>query len=158
MSRALACRFLLSALAASSVLTGCGGAARPAPAQTFSVCAAQPAAAAVLVPPQLVYPLNGATNVPDGNFTLVLSTTNIAPQGAVSLAIDNAIVLLNVAPTAIPSPLPSPAASAPPGSAYAIPALNAATTYQVIDSIPQTGCFTTPPPIYPGVIGSFTTR
>jgi hypothetical protein len=108
-------------------------------------------------PPQVVYPLNGATNIPDGNFTLVVGTT-LSP---VSLAINGNVVFANLASAPVPSPLPSPSLPNAAGSAgYAVPALHPATTYQVIAPVSVSGCFDEnhPPSPSPTAIGSFTTQ
>ncbi len=105
-------------------------------------------------PPSLVYPGDGATNVPDGNFTLLL-TGSATPM---SLEINNVVAVSDLQPTSIPSPLPTPAATASPHAAYAVPALQPATTYQVVGVYPVSGCHPlsyTPPP---QPIGSFTTK
>ncbi len=54
-------------------------------------------------PPSLMYPADGATNVPDGNFVLVIDEN--ATGGF--LAIGGNAVTPTLAPTAVPSPLPS---------------------------------------------------
>jgi hypothetical protein len=110
-----------------------------------------------LAPATLVYPANGAKGVPDGKFTLVLSHA----EGPVSLAIDgvSAVPQLQSAPS--PSPLPSgSAAGTVISAAYAVPALQPKTTYQVMAPLPVSGCYDPNHPPEPkiGTLGSFTTQ
>ena len=105
----------------------------------------------------MLYPMSGATDVPPGNFTLVLAFsygTSLELTAAGSTA-PVAGVKVN-AP--VPDPLPTPAASTVPGYkpyGYAIPALAAKTTYTVAAHFM---------PVDPGcsassvTIGTFTTK
>lgn len=77
--------------------------------------------------------MNGATNVPAGNFTLVLAFSygtnlELTAQGI-------ATPVSGIHPNAaVPNPLPTPAATPEPGATpygYGIPALAAHTTYTV---------------------------
>ncbi len=132
--------------AMAAMLSACGGAATPR-SQEQVICGLAPPA------PSLVYPIDGAVNVPDGNFTLLL-TSSATP---VSLLVANATVFADLPPTTIPSPLPSPAATASPHAGYAVPKLQPSTTYEVVGVYPVSGCHPidyTPPP---QPIGSFTT-
>lgn len=109
-------------------------------------------------PPMMVYPVNGATNVQDGGFTLVLS----AQMSPVQLAIGSVIVYPKLQPAPVPNPLPSPA-TLPPSpllAGYAVGTLQPASTYDVIAPIPQSGCYpaNAAPSPRPGVIGRFTTQ
>jgi hypothetical protein len=102
----------------------------------------------------MMFPENGATAVPDGNFTLVLSWqygTRLDLDAGGTVAVQG----LNAVP--VPGPLPSPSATAPPNStpvAYAVPGLHANTTYAVVGHFAVTnGCST-----YDMPVGSFTTQ
>jgi hypothetical protein len=120
------------------------------------VCPAADAALAVPAPPQLIYPEPNATNVPDGNFPLVLSQ-HYPYLSSLSLVSSTAPSVNSLQPAAVPSPLPSPAATPNPvfsasPVAYAVPALAARTAYSVV--LTSTGqC--APPPF---TLGTFTTR
>jgi hypothetical protein len=111
----------------------------------------------VIAPATLVYPANNAKNVPDGNFTLVLSHE----QGPVSLAIEGVTAIPTLQAAALPSAAPSP--SATPSllaKAYAVPKLQPHTTYQVMAPLPISGCYDPNHPPAPkiGTLGSFTTQ
>jgi hypothetical protein len=108
-----------------------------------------------LPPATLLYPINGATNVPDGNFSMVMSFQ----YGFVSLAPANGGTPVSVSPTAVPSPLPSPSATPEPGFtpyAVSVTALQSGTTYTVLSSFPNDVDVPCTPVTVK--IGSFTTQ
>ena len=130
-----------------ALLAGCGGA-------VASVRQAECGAYGTLpVPPEMLYPMANATGVPDGNFTLVLSSTY--GDGVYLSGGSGANIAL--ATTTVPSPMPSPSATAPPSSTpagYAVGALAAHTTYTVDATFTQpAGC-----PNISGTVGAFTTQ
>ena len=97
-------------------------------------------------PPGMLYPVNGATNVPD-SFTLVLTWAETP------IELQTAGIAVEVQPTAMPSPLPTPnAGPAYNNAAYRTGNLRPATTYQVLAPSPTCEGQTAPQPI-----GSFTT-
>lgn len=141
-----------AALCAGSlaVLSACGGGGTSPSSNSNGICVTAVQA------PSLVYPMNGATGVQDGNFTLVLSRA----ASPVSLATGGTTVV-GLASAPVPNPLPSPAASPSSTDAgYAVPSLQAATTYQVQGPLPLSGCYdpSSPPPQPIGTYGTFTTR
>jgi hypothetical protein len=140
-------RPVLGLVVVAAALAAC--AARSADAPGDVICGIAPP------PPYLVYPEDGATNVPDGVFTLVIQRA--APP--VSLEIGSAVAVSNLAATAVPSPLPSPSTpNAVAGAAYAVPSLEPHTTYRVFGVYGVSGCHPdnyAPPP---QPIGSFTTQ
>jgi hypothetical protein len=105
---------------------------------------------AAAAPSLLIYPANGATGIPDGNFTLEVT----GPPNPISLQNASTVVVSNV-------PASAPFTGAPlSGYEYQIPALQAETTYTVIALTSRGGCYdpnkvssTVPAPI-----GSFTTK
>ena len=127
-------------------LVACGGSAA-APA---SSCTPLP----VPMPPPMIYPQTKATNVPDGDFTLVLgfsygSTTSLASASS---------TVGPLSTTPVPSFLPSGSATPLPGvtpAAYSVPTLQAATNYMVIAHFIAPGC---PAGQDVGGIGYFTTK
>ena len=137
----------LGALLSIALLAGCGGA-------VASVRQAECGGYAILpAPPTMLYPIANATGVPDGNFTLVLSSTY-----GVGLYLSSAgSANLDLATTTVPSPLPSPSATAPPSSTpagYAVGPLAAHTAYTVAATFTQpAGC-----PNISATVGSFTTQ
>ncbi len=103
----------------------------------------------------MVYPANGAADVPDGNFPLVLTFKAIP---SVRLTQGATVVSSGLSPTPVPSPIPTPTGTPYVPSpdllaAYRVPALEARTTYAISQTFP-------PSPCYPSVqtIGTFTTR
>ena len=136
-----------TALLAGMLLANCGGgvaAVRNLECQGYATLPALP---------EMQYPVNGATNLPDGNFTLVLAFTSgegleLTSSGAASIALTTATV---------PNPLPTPNATHPPNSTpagYAVGALAAHTLYTVTATFAQpAGC-----PNLTGNIGSFTSQ
>ena len=107
---------------------------------------------ALVVQDQLIYPAPGSTAIPDA-----LNVIVVAPQVAfVELQPASGATVFAVAPTAVPSPLPSPNApgqfSAAARVAFSVPPLAAATTYTVIAE-PFSG-----PCGFPQTLGSFTTQ
>uniref|UniRef100_E6Q2D5 Lipoprotein n=1 Tax=mine drainage metagenome TaxID=410659 RepID=E6Q2D5_9ZZZZ len=136
-----------AALLGLALLAGCGGA-------VASVRQAECGGYAILpVPPTMLYPVANATGVPDGNFTLVLSSTY--GDGLFLSSTGNAN--LTLATAAVPNPLPSPSATAPPGATpagFSVGPLAAHTTYTVAATFTQpAGC-----PNVTGNVGSFTTQ
>ncbi|HUY10758.1 MAG TPA: hypothetical protein VMV73_00695 [Candidatus Dormibacteraeota bacterium] len=138
---------VLVCLLAWATLAGCGGAvasARNAECKAIGT---------LIAPPIMLYPVANATGVPDGNFTLVLASTYGNSLSLVSSGNAN----LQLATTAVPSPLPTPNVSPPPGSTpagFAVGALAAHTTYTIAASFTQpAGC-----PNVTGNVGTFTTQ
>jgi hypothetical protein len=87
--------------------------------------------------PQLIYPAPGATGVPDGNFTMVLTYfQGVTLNGGAS-------VEGPFSQAALPSPLPTPYASPLPSgyplAGYVVGALAPATTYTVTETSTGTG-------------------
>ena len=141
------CVKAIAALLGLALLAGCGGA-------IASVRQAECGGYAIVPPPPtMLYPIANATGVPDGNFTLVLSSTY--GDGVYLSSSGNANVSLATA--AVPSPLPSPSATAPPGATpagFTVGPLAAHTTYTVASTfIEPAGC-----PNISGTAGSFTTQ
>jgi hypothetical protein len=137
----------LGALVAVLALGACGGGSRPTP--NTNPCVGYGALAA---PPKMLYPPDGATSVPDGNFSLVLSRSAQSVQIAAG---GKTVVAL---PVPVPNPLPTPNATPAPGitpGAFAVPPLHAATMYSVYADYgpPAPGCGDLTQPV-----GSFTTR
>lgn len=116
------------------VVAGCSGG--NATTSSFLACAA---GGTLPAPPQMVYPANGATGIPDGNFTLQLS----AQYG-------NSLELTSASGQAI-TLIPQAGSSS-----YSIPQLSAATTYAIhgVFAPATQGC----PSTVSGGIGSFTTQ
>jgi hypothetical protein len=109
------------------VATGCGGGA-PAPSPTTSPCIYNPPALPVL---NLIYPMPGATGVPTDIGVLVYAGSE---NEAVDLEVGSTPFFSDGA-TIVPSPLPSPAATAGPGEqlyAVKIGALAANTKYTAL--------------------------
>ena len=142
----VAVRFLIIALI--GLLAACGGG--NAVPRKLVQCGpvGQPAAT-------LLYPLDGATNVPDGNFTMVMSFD----YGLVSLTTADGTPVSMLGHVAVPSPLPSPSATAEPGFtpyALSIPPLQSHTTYTVSSKFPNDVDVPCTPTTVK--IGSFTTQ
>ena len=102
----------------------------------------------------MLYPEDGASGVPDGNFPLVLSYKFFG--NSLALEVGGSIAVPSLMPTPVPSPLPSPAATPLPiftPAAYAVPQLQSATTYSVV-------AISSPSPCFPSQesIGTFTTK
>ena len=146
---------LLFAAIAAAALAACQGgdtnralpAPTPSPAPT--VCPVL-----VIAPPPLLYPANGATGIPDGNFNIVTgyaygTTLNVIPPGGPAIS---------TGPSG-PAPSPLPSSTFTPGPfatpvAYAVPALRAATTYTVQGAVNlPSPCIA---PVY--TLGTFTTQ
>ncbi len=133
-------------IAIASIVAACGG-GTGTPHQT---CVALP----VPAPPPMIYPQPGATGVPDGNFVMVLAFSYA--QATSLMNGSNSVGPL--APTAVPSPLPSGAGTPFPEAtpaAYSVPALQHATTYTVSASfaVQTAGC-----PSQEIDVGAFTTK
>jgi hypothetical protein len=126
-----------ASLALLSALCACGGAAQQTPSPI--ICNDAVDSAVIPKPPSMLYPVDGATGVNDGNFTLVLQYgdgNNVGIESANS----GGVIYLNQAP--VPNPFPSPATTPAPGTApagYAVPALSRATTYTVVEAVHE-GC------------------
>ncbi|MGD0051012.1 MAG: hypothetical protein ABSD03_04220 [Vulcanimicrobiaceae bacterium] len=108
-------------LAATIALAACSGATTPPENRCVPIV--------IPAPPKMVYPANGATGVPDGNFTLVLT------YGFGSS--------LTLSATGAPTVTTSGVTTLPNGAGYAVPALQPATTYTVTGSVvisPGPGC------------------
>jgi hypothetical protein len=127
----------------AGVLAACGGGqSGVAPAKQ---CFGYP----VPAPPTMIYPQSNATGVPDGDFTLILG---FAYGNTTSLPSSSTMVG-PLAPTAVPSPLPSGAATPNPNFtpvAYSVPALQSRTQYTISVQFAL-------PNACPVTIGSFTT-
>jgi hypothetical protein len=123
--------FLIAVLA---IVAGCSSNAGPSPSPTGGI--ACPALA--LVPPQLAYPIPGATGVPVAAGSLVFYgsiPSNYAGTLTSTTSASIALGAFGAAPSPLPSPLASPNAG-PGGSAPAVagvpyPQLAAATTYTI---------------------------
>ncbi len=94
-------------------------------------------------PPAMLSPVNGATGVPDGNFALILSD---AFPGTIELTATGS------AAVSLPSPAPTTSGSDANAESYAVPVLQAATSYTVLGLFGSGSCQTQTR------IGSFTTR
>lgn len=129
----------LCVAAVAAALSGCGGGAATTPVPNI-LCVTAPA------PPTLVYPRDNSTNIPDGNFTLVLSYA-VTP-----------VSIENSAGVTVASNLPR--AQSTSGAGYAVPALAGATAYHVIVPQAPIGCYDVnhPPPQQFQSIGTFTTQ
>lgn len=109
------------------------------------------------VAPYMVYPMSGATTLPDGNFTLVLSSS----ASPVQLDIGTMTVVTSLSGAPVPSPLPSPAA---PGvvlnpAGYSVGSLQPATTYTVVaPAVFSPGCGESSRPPQMRTTGTFTTK
>jgi hypothetical protein len=125
-------------------LTACGGSSST-PSGSPTVCPVP------LVLGDLNYPAAGATGVVDSQNIIVVSGG--APTATLSLSASPEPTLATTAVVAVPNPLPSPntAIQRTPATAFRIPALAAATTYNVTGLGPGT-CSTETQ------YGSFTTR
>jgi hypothetical protein len=101
---------------------------------------------------QLLYPIPGSTNVPTEAGVLVYEGTyagtalahSTSPASVPIELVSGSAAPIDAQPTAVPQPIPSPAATPRPynvGSAYAVAleTLSPNTTYQVLAT--QTGCF-----------------
>jgi hypothetical protein len=126
-------------------LAACGGTPSGCPTPL-------PGSQAAPLPPELFYPEPGATNVPDGNLTMVVAfaTSLTLTAGAQLIALPS--------PGPAPSPLPSPMASPPFANdallqGVAVPALQSHTTYSVHDQRGPAGVCNPPTDL-----GSFTTQ
>ena len=106
-----------------AVLCGCGGAttgSSAAPGVISTACVAQPA---------LVYPTNGAVNIPDGDFSITLSN-----QYGSSLILTTGAMLAGAAVTGgVTSQISVPLAGV---SQYAVPQLQPSTKYWINVSVP----------------------
>ncbi|HLI96212.1 MAG TPA: hypothetical protein VKT72_09005 [Candidatus Baltobacteraceae bacterium] len=107
-------------------------------------------------PAKMVYPAKGATNVPDGGFTLLLSHS----ESPVSLAIAGVTAVPTLQEATAPSPLRSDSTSAASKAGYVVPKLQPKTTYQVIVPLPASGCYDPnhPPAPQMTTLGTFTTQ
>jgi hypothetical protein len=96
----------------------------------IAACTAVP-----FVPFQDVYPIDGATSVPDSPQSIVVAQIlNPAISGLQVVLTPPSGPAIVANPGPAPSPLPTPFASPPPGDpliGFSVPALAAGTTYQV---------------------------
>jgi len=109
------------------VFAACGG-GTPAPSPT--ICPEIP----VIAPPTLLYPIDHSTNVPDGNFTLVVGSGAASPPPPVLVPANGGMSVTGGTAVPAPSPLPSPAATPLSGETvygFPIPTLQPMTTYAV---------------------------
>ena len=131
------------------------GSASAIPSPTPTATASVPSCPLQFAAPQMLYPIPGASGVPDGPQTFVF--TAIPQTGVIALLTDPAgDTFRSAAFSAPPSPLPSPLASPPSGATLAgaaVPALAPATTYRV--TFQDAGPCTSP---IAGSAGSFTTK
>ncbi len=111
---------------------------------------------ALPLPPDLLYPMPGATGVPDGNFTLVVGYSVKPPAMQLVTAGAGIPGLSSNAWGPPPSPMPSPAATPRSSSevlyGLAVPALAAHTTYDAQVTFGAPPCHATES------AGSFTTQ
>lgn len=136
-------------------LVACGGgASSPSPGPV--PCPLAAGMSAVPAPPDLLYPMPGATGVPDGNFTLVAGYSVTPPAMQLVTGSGGIPALSSNAWGPPPSPMPSPAATPRSSSevlyGLAVPALGAHTTYTAQVT------FGTPPCRTTESAGSFTTQ
>jgi hypothetical protein len=107
-------------------------------------------------PLTMIYPMNGATNVPDGNFTLVVAYTTTPPM---QLTISGGSSSVTAGPWGpAPSPLPSPATSPPSGQQLfgaSVGPLQSRTTYSAYYTQALIGPCATTEILQ---VGSFTTQ
>jgi hypothetical protein len=146
-----------------AVLVACGGGADPNSPIATATCGPPPPSA----PPSLflVYPMPGATGVPDDIGIVVVAGVAGTSQDSVTLSSAGGSVPVG-AFTAAPSPLPTPhvtpGAQFGPGVAYSavpVPTLSPATTYTVKNAYPDwadnpPSCTTT----VTQTLGTFTTQ
>lgn len=134
----------LLAVALLCSLTACGGSSST-PGGSPTVCPVP------LALGDLNYPAGGATGVVDSQDIIVVSGG--APTATLSLSASSGPTLATTTVVAVPNPLPSPktAIQRTPATAFRIPALAAATTYNVTGFGPGTCSAETQ-------YGSFTTR
>jgi hypothetical protein len=136
-------------LVAASVLAACGGgsvARAPLPQVIPTVCPL-----AVIAPPVMISPTNGASGVPRGNFAIILA---YAYGTEITVTVAGAASGTVSAP-GVPDPTPGIGQYGSPGipEDYDVGVLVAATTYTVTGAAPvPAGC--TSPVV---TIGSFTT-
>jgi hypothetical protein len=119
-------------------------------------CPLEAGANAIPAPPDLLYPMPNAADVPDGNFTMVAGYGPFAPPIAQIVPNGGGATVAAGAWGPPPSPLPSPAAT--PRSSMEmlygarIPSLAASTSYSVQVTVGTPPCQTTE------TAGSFTTQ
>lgn len=142
-SRALATLVLA---AAATTFAGCGG-------SQGTICPQ-----IVLPGPELVYPVNGATNVPDGNFSLVVAWGNPSPDFLSDATLYSLSSTVNLQLGAAPNPVPTPALSPLPPAASMlganVPALAPNTSYNFQVTTNEPGACGG---VRRSTIGSFTT-
>jgi hypothetical protein len=109
---------------------------------------------------KLLYPLPGATGVPDDAGVLVYGTAqNYLPATSVPIALRAGTASpIATVPTPVPNPYPSPAATGL-NSVYAValPTLDGGTTYKVLATVSSGNCYG-PGTLVQEPIGSFTTQ
>jgi len=103
-----------------------------------------------VVTPVMVYPAPGATGIPDGNFSVILSNHTVTLT--LNLVNSNVVQVY----TALPVPNPTD----PRQSAYAVPALQPQTTYSVLARLQDNDCLVGSGaiPLQLLSLGSFTTQ
>lgn len=147
-------RFTSTALMAMLLITpaACGGSSDPSPA--IGCPTQQPGSGSLPAPLLLIYPQPGSTAVPDGGFTAVVAYGG-PPSGVLSFS--GGATNVTAGPWGTPpSPMPSPAATVPPGDylfGASVGPLQAATQYTAEYQVGQTG-----PCNPPTLIGTFKTK
>ena len=136
-------------------LAACGGASSPSSPSPVP-CPLAAGAYAIPAPPDLLYPIPGATGVPDGNFTLVVGYSTTPPALQLVTGSGGIPTLSSNAWGPAPSPLPSPAATPRSSSetlyGLSVPGLAAHTTYTAQVTFGSPPCQSTE------TAGSFTTQ
>jgi len=136
-------------------LAACGG-GRGSATQAPVPCPLAAGAYAIPAPPDLLYPMPGATGVPDGNFTLVVGYSTTPPALQLVTGSGGIPAFSSNAWGPPPSPMPSPAATPRSSSemlyGLAVPALAAHTTYTAQVTFGSPPCQSTES------AGSFTTQ
>jgi len=112
----------------------------------FAGCSAQNYAcpASIVAPPQLVYPVAGARNVPDGLASVIVSngatSVSLVPPSGATLHSST----LTMVPTPLPTPNAEPSSLTTPSllglSAFAIGSLTPTTTYSVMIGYTESTC------------------
>lgn len=137
-------------------LAACSGAGASTSPGPVPCPLAAGSALAIPAPPDLLYPMPGASGVPDGVFTMVAGYGTLAPPPAQLVPVSGGTTVTGGAWGPPPSPIPSPAAT-PRSSTETlygapVPALAAHTAYDVQVT------FGTPPCQSTETAGSFTTQ
>jgi hypothetical protein len=137
------------ALASALLAAGCSQST-----SGFVACPYSPEVA--LLPTMMLYPIPGATNVPDDVGIVIYA--GYSGAGTISLAKNGAAPRVRAVPTPVPNPLPVPIASPVDGDvptfAAAFPSLDPASTYTVTFNSGQSGACANPKTN----LGSFSTQ